>query len=485
MFAFLYAEPLVPVAAKAQRKVPVPAGLDLDQPIYEEEEDEEEESFFTDKTHPLFPIGVPTASTSISSSSSSQGSKMSSMSSSSAAHDDELFATETNSLVTEETEEEKAAAKARLAARLREKQADPFYLGGSGKTRGSSGQADAAAAEEARRRKDDIELDMGDVGKTAKKRMAVLDAGSDDDDDLFEGTSLAVSNKRQPRKEKKEKKEKKDRKPASAASPAASAAMPSTPLPPGMILLHQDDNVAIHVQARPAPAAPAADADAPPSLLVALTVDGLADAPMLQLSLKRNKKARAVVPRVPQPSTLSQCVAEAADAHVQVKGLTKGHRVVAYCGLDWDDANVSSSSLKFAGVLKYVTRTGPVEVAVSLSLPTSSFVAPHKLTMKEFEGILTDPEGTCTEAAAVTMQTADVMRLLKGIETALNVSLVEAANMSAGYYGRCSTMPTGSDHVCVYAKCSGDKVIVNIKTGHESLSTKLVKDLQRALGEDK
>jgi len=44
----LFDEPLLPVSKAAQRKVPVPAGLDLDTPFFDEPEDEEEEDEFGD-----------------------------------------------------------------------------------------------------------------------------------------------------------------------------------------------------------------------------------------------------------------------------------------------------------------------------------------------------------------------------------------------------------------------------------------------------
>jgi hypothetical protein len=47
--SLLFAEPLNPVAPKAQAKVPVPEGLDLDARIHPEEEEEEEEVVESDE----------------------------------------------------------------------------------------------------------------------------------------------------------------------------------------------------------------------------------------------------------------------------------------------------------------------------------------------------------------------------------------------------------------------------------------------------
>ena len=73
---------------------------------------------------------------------------------------------------------------------------------------------------------------------------------------------------------------------------------------------------------------------------------------------------------------------------------------------------------------------------------------------------------------------------LKAISSVLRVQLVEAANMTATYYGRYMLVSPQESHVCVYVKARKDDptaLHVDVKTCFDALSAKLVKELERAL----
>jgi len=100
--------------------------------------------------------------------------------------------------------------------------------------------------------------------------------------------------------------------------------------------------------------------------------------------------------------------------------------------------------------------------------------------MSHVQSILTSSDNQCnfSETYIATCENQQgVMAILKGIEVALNLSLSEAANKTAVYYGHCVTLPPVSNHVFAYIKYTDDsRVHITLKSSSQVLSKKLIED---------
>jgi AP-3 complex subunit delta-1 len=416
---------------------------------------------------------------------------------------------------------------------------DPFYIGSSGKTTTAAGKKQTAVKSSLTL--DDLEGDgfaPAPKKKMAIKKQqtkAVLDVDDDDDNGITvkKMTQKApvdpLNDLLEPAKPVKGKKKKaaannnvqvtpedtpapivkKKTKKASTTAPAAEAQSTSIPPqsptnagplapfhpPPGTIPIHQSPEINIYARARPFVQNIDLDNESisQPIILLAITIVANPDIDtslsMCQFSLHGNQATQVLTSPVPQQSTSVQSVIgnNASNiVHIQAKNINSQNSVTGYCAIQWNSQSISTSSRYFNFDLKFMLNgelikfVNPVTGHNQLTLPTSIFIQPQKVPMSHVQSILTSSDNQCnfSETYIATCENQQgVMAILKGIEVALNLSLSEAANKTAVYYGHCVTLPPVSNHVFAYIKYTDDsRVHITLKSSSQVLSKKLIED---------